>query len=74
MTAILVRFIFSKGRVNIENNKSIMLVACCLLIVSGCSSREGKVVGGKVKVLQIEYWETTESLLVPRVATWKLKR
>lgn len=29
--------------------KSIMLVACCLLIVSGCSSREGKVVGGKVK-------------------------
>ena len=51
-----------------------MLVACCLLIVSGCSSREGKVVGGKVKVLQIEYWETTESLLVPRVATWKLKR
>ena len=35
--------------------KGIMLLACCLLIVSGCSSREGKVVGGKVKVLQIEY-------------------
>ena len=29
--------------------KGIMLLACCLLIVSGCSSREGKVVGGKVK-------------------------